>query len=488
MFTYLPTQDGPCHLENAFMLSHYSDADRTYQRYYEINSDPVPNWFSHLVLASLMTFVPPLIAEKILITVYIILFVCAIYYLLNAVDSSKTFYVLLAFPFIYNYPFHMGFYNFSISVPLLFIVIGYWWKRREILHWRTFLGLNLLLIFLYFCHIISLVIALMAIFILATLQHRLKFYKVLYLAFALIPSYLLPAHFIYSRGTEYSYFWPFDRLWYHFISIGSLTSYSRNEYYLGKMIAILFALLALYTLLPHLNMFTSRNKLDNKDKKPSVQFKADDGFFIVLIFCIALYFFMPNKMSEGAYLTARLNLYPFLMTLPWLNSDFRKPVIKYAIGVIFIALTLIHLAYTVYYYKVLNDGLNEYTSGIPFVKKNETILPLSFDHRGSSLRIGTYRHAVGYYCMEAGTIELYNYQGNKGYFPLNYKAEMNPFTIIENLEKIDPSNTNLLKYPELIDYILIWGQKEEAPVLKLVKQNYRLIHQNRRSRLYKRRE
>ena len=447
----------------------------------------MPNWFSHLVLASLMTFVPPLIAEKILITAYIILFVCAIYYLLNAVDSRKTFYVLLAFPFIYNYPFHMGFYNFSFSVPLLFIVIGYWWKRREILHWRTFLGLNLLLIFLYFCHIISLVIALMAIFILAILHHRLKFYKIFYLALALTPSYLLPIYYIYSRGTEYSDFWPFNRLWYHFISIGSLTSYSPNESYLGKALAILFALLALYTLLSHLRISTPLNKLGLKRRIPSVQLKAHDSFFIVMLCCIALYFSAPHKMSEGDLIILRLNLYIFLMALPWLNPDFKRPVIKYAIGSIIVALTLIHLAYTGYYYKVLNDGLREYTSGIPFVKKNETILPLGFDDRGSTFRIGLYRNAVGYYCTEAGAIGLFNYEGDVGYFPLNYKTEMNPFTIIENLEK-DPGNTNPFNYPEPIDYILMWGLKYEGSVLKLVEENYRLIHQNKRLRLYKRRE
>ena len=175
------------------------------------------------------------------------------------------------------------------------------------------------------------------------------------------------------------------------------------------------------------------------------------------------------------------------MALPWLNSDFKRPFIKYAIGSIIVALTLIHLVFTGYYYKVLNDGLREYTSGIPFVKKNETILPLSFDHKGSSFRVKPYWHAIGYYCTEAGAIELFNYEGDVGHFPLTYKAEMNPFTIIENLLE-DPGNANPLNYPEPIDYILMWGLKYEGTVLNLVEENYRLIHQNRRLRLYKRRE
>lgn len=514
------------------MFLHYSDAGRTYKNYYDINSDPVPNWTSHIVMASLMTFLPPLIAEKLLTTGYVILFVCAIYYLLNAVDRRKTFYVLLGFPFIYNYLFHMGFYNFAISVPLIFIVIGYWWKRRDKFNWRMIVGLNLLLTLLYFCHLVSWVIGLMAIFILAILPRWLKihrtfysvltnfakisrpsysfkgaleflslitsaesqklkkmaevcyrhifgdFVKVLYLVLALIPSYLLPLYYVRSRGTARSGVWQLNQLWDYFISIGSLTSYSPNEDYIGKALAILFALLVLYTLL--------WNKLDLKHRHLNLQLKAHDSFFIVTLFCIVLYFRAPDGMSGGGFITTRLNLYPFLMILPWLSIDLKKPV-KYAVGGIIVVLTLSHLAYTTYYYKLLNDGLAEYTSGIPFVRKNETILPLSFDHFGKSSRIGLYLHASGYYCAATGAIELDNYEGNTGYFPMTYKKEMNPFLIVGNIEG-DPGNTNPTKYPEPIDNILLWSLKTEVPVLKLVKQNYRLVHQKGRLRLYKRRE
>ncbi|HEX29740.1 TPA: hypothetical protein ENG04_06630, partial [Candidatus Poribacteria bacterium] len=114
-FRYFPSQDGPCHLENSYMLLHYFDDDKTYSRYYKLNLRPVPNWLSHPLLALMMLFLPPLISEKILLTAYVILFVLSILYFLRSVGEDKLFLSLFAFPFIYNYLLHMGFYNFSFS-------------------------------------------------------------------------------------------------------------------------------------------------------------------------------------------------------------------------------------------------------------------------------------------------------------------------------------------------------------------------------------
>jgi hypothetical protein len=64
LFTYFPSQDGPSHIENAYTLLHYFDHEASYNHYYYLNLDFVPNWLSHIELAFLMLFVSPLTAEK----------------------------------------------------------------------------------------------------------------------------------------------------------------------------------------------------------------------------------------------------------------------------------------------------------------------------------------------------------------------------------------------------------------------------------------
>ncbi|MBM3240816.1 hypothetical protein FJZ31_31425 [Candidatus Poribacteria bacterium] len=188
-------------------------------------------------------------------------------------------------------------------------------------------------------------------------------------------------------------------------------------------------------------------------------------------------------MSGGGFITTRLNLYPFIIILPWLSSRFWRPV-KYFVGAVAVALILIHLGFTTYYYKILNDGLDEYNSGIPFVGKNETILPISFNHGGESARIGLYLHAAGYYCAAKGAIELDNYEAGTGYFPLKYKLSMNPFNTIGEIES-GTGDIHPEAYPEPMDYILLWCPIETFPALEWIQKNYKLIHSQKRLRLYK---
>jgi len=459
------------------MLLHYFDKDRTYNHFYDLNDDPVPNWFSHLIMAFLMLFLPPLIAEKMLLTIYIVLFVASILYFLKSVGKEKMFFSLLAFPFIYNYLLHMGFYNFAFSFPLMFLTIGYWWKRRDRwLDWKLLVGLNLLLILLYFCHMVSQLLAIIAILLLALLHHRAKIYKTLALAVALIPSYLLPFYYVHTRGSQSSGSWASSDLWNYFAKIGSLTSYDVNEYSVGKALAILFAALILYTIV--------WEKIGVADKRLRLTITLKDSFFLLAIVFFLFYFYMPDGMSGGGFITTRLNLYPFIIILPWLSARFWKPV-KYFFGTVAIVLILIHLGFTTYYYKILNDGLDEYTSAIPLVGKNETILPISFNHGGGeSARIGLYLHAAGYYCAAKGAIELDNYEAGTGYFPLKYKPQMNPFSTVGGIESAT-GDIHPEAYPEPIDYILLWSPREEFPALEWIQKNYKLIHSQKRLKFYK---
>ncbi|HID56422.1 TPA: hypothetical protein EYP37_07820 [Candidatus Poribacteria bacterium] len=474
-FRYFPSQDGPCHLENSYMLLHYFDKDKTYSRYYELNLKPFPNWFSHLTLAFMMLLLPPIISEKILLTAYVILFVLSILYFLRSVDEEKLLLSLFAFPFIYNYLLHMGFYNFSFSFPLTFLTIGYWWRRRERWNeWRVMVGLNLLLIFLYFCHILSQLLAVGSILLLAALYNRVRVQRTAVLAVSLLPSYLLPIYFVRTYTLRHGGRWAMGDLLSYFSKIGSLTSFDLRGYHLGRAVAILFALLLLYTL------FWEKLRL----KGGRFRFDMKDCFFLLAVIFFGLYLYMPDGISGGGFVTTRLNLYPFIVILPWLSVRFVRPV-KYVIGGVLILVSLVHLGFTSYYYFVLNRGLEEYTSGIPYVGANETILPLSFDHYGRSARIGLYLHAAGYYCAEKGAIELDNYEGATGYFPLSYRSSMNPFKLIGNIEG-DPGNVHPEKYPEPIDYILLWSPKDQFPALKWIERNYRLIHSRGRLRLYRR--
>src|SRR3978361_1001163 len=73
---YLPTTDGPCHTYNAWILRQHANVREypLFNQYYEIDFRPHPNWTDHAVMALLMFVVPPLTAEKLLVSGYMLLF------------------------------------------------------------------------------------------------------------------------------------------------------------------------------------------------------------------------------------------------------------------------------------------------------------------------------------------------------------------------------------------------------------------------------
>ena len=70
----------------------------------------------------LMYIVPPLVAEKILLSLIIVLFPLSLFYFLDATHKGNNLYGFLGFLFSYHYLLHMGFYSFPISVPVFFRV------------------------------------------------------------------------------------------------------------------------------------------------------------------------------------------------------------------------------------------------------------------------------------------------------------------------------------------------------------------------------
>ena len=113
VFKYLPTQDGPAHVYNSYVLSVFHEEESTRLReYYKLNLTLFPNWIAHICMALLMKVFPPLIAEKILLSAIIGLFPLSLFYLLGAVHEGKNLYGFLGFLFSDHYLLHMGFYSF----------------------------------------------------------------------------------------------------------------------------------------------------------------------------------------------------------------------------------------------------------------------------------------------------------------------------------------------------------------------------------------
>jgi len=473
---YFPSTDGPSHMANANILLHYIRSDHgLLHQYYQLNNNLDPNWAGHIVLAGIGFLLPMLIAEKILLSGYIILFPLSVLYAVKSIQHEGEACAFLAFPLIYNYPLHMGFYNFSYSLVLFFFVIGYWMRYKESLSRKRIAILAILLLLLYFCHIVSLVMAGVGIGIMLTLWvflevrgragHgkaemptflRLLRSHVLPVAYAFLPTVLLAGSFILRRGlggsTRVATSWTASKKLLHLLSLSSLVSYRNIEIIPSTGFAVLFGIVAGTILYQRI----ARRSL-----------KSWDILLVVSLAYALIYFVSPNEMSGGSYLSPRLMLFPFFGLILWFGAQSTKIIPKRAVVGAAVGIGFVFLALNSVKYSEIDSYLNEFVSGESHIEPEATLLPLIFSKEGRgpdgkplSLRISPFLHASGLIVAKNPVVDLDNYEAAKGYFPIVYRNEINPFVHIGHIEA-DPPRVDFLNYPERtggrVDYVLLWG-------------------------------
>ena len=143
----------------ALVLKEYAKHENYKMRdAWQLNITIFPNWLSHIMLMVLLYVFPPVIAEKVFLSIAIGMIPFAFFYFLNAVHKDregKFVYAWLGFPFAYNYLLYMGFYNFTLSISFFFFSFGLWWKHKDDMQVKHLAWLYVLLLLTYLSHIAS---------------------------------------------------------------------------------------------------------------------------------------------------------------------------------------------------------------------------------------------------------------------------------------------------------------------------------------------
>ena len=353
-----------------------------------------------------MFAVPPLAAEKLLVSGYALTLLAGVWYLTGAVrPGGSRWLAFLAFPFVFNFLFQFGFYNFSLSLALFPFVLGFWWRYRERPAVpRYVVGINLLLWLCYFSHILSFGLALLAIAILwlATLR-RDNWRRHLRHVAVLAPQGFLPVwYFSMEGGSTTPSFWPFGRLLRFFVQLGALPSFGPPQELLSELLALAFLVLLLLTL--------RREGL----RRPQ---GSERAFLLLAAVFTLLYFVSPDGMSGGTMLKNRLCLYPYLILIPWLAPGFgprgrrarrrragrRRPAQPWLRG------PLVPAAER-------RDGRRTSPGSIA-VEPDTRILPLLFTHQAHGAEVDVLNHAMSYKRPRAGAGRLGQLRGGLDVLP-----------------------------------------------------------------------
>lgn len=512
-FQYFPSQDGPDYLQNANIIRSYGDPGfQLVREYYLVNKSLTPNWALHAILAALMTVSPALIAEKILLSGYVILLPLSVRYALVTIEPQSRFLVMLILPFVYNSLFHHGFYGFSYSLALFFFVVGYWLKHRDAFDRSKAAKLSILILLLYFSHPTSFVASAVAVFFLLgwtvvfnamhyerragyDFRSALRGIRITALATvcAFIPALVMIIIFLFQQGTERLPPWPFKML-LTFLPYMSLISFSATEAQLAVAFFCFFALMIVGVTFVRL-----------RGRRLSY---SDAGFALGVIYLL-MYFTSPKALSGGGLIEQRLVLFPFFAFILWFAGQSFSRVAKLGTQLIAVAITAALLVSYWTKYAELNDYLAEYLSGMQMIEPNKTLLPLCISHRqlpdGETLSVAVspFVHAAGYMAAQKQIVVLDNHEADTTYFPVLYRPERNPNHHIgralnsntpyySSTLEAQPPEVDILTYAQRtggrVDYVLVWAggktlarsDRKVASIYQQLKEGYALIYESPR--------
>jgi hypothetical protein len=132
-----PSQDGPIHLYYLDILRGLLSHSGPYSQYFEIKSYLTPYSLEYYSLLGLECVFSPLVSEKILICIYVLVFVSGFRYLVGSVSARPGPWVLAGALFCINFYLYMGFLNYAFGTAVLLWLAGYWLRWMNALTtWR----------------------------------------------------------------------------------------------------------------------------------------------------------------------------------------------------------------------------------------------------------------------------------------------------------------------------------------------------------------
>ncbi len=460
---YFLTSDGPSHLYNAQVLLDLISGNSTefYSQFYEFNSELEPNWFSHAVLIVLLKIFPAFLAEKILLSFFVLGFAFGIRKLLLTLNPKAEWLALFGLALVYHKTLMMGFYNCSFSFVIFFYFFAYWLKNRGDDSFKKWLIISVYLILLFFTHPMGLMLAIIcpsAILSVDIFTKKKRAKNLIKFVLSALPSLLLLLLFL-SRAKEKTL--PLEEtsktLYHKLIEADFIYLLNHQERWIAAVISGLFGIALICGII-------SRIKVK--------RIHMIDAILLIIVFAIITYFISPAALAGGGFFTERFQFIIFLMFLFWLTSSEISRVTKSILGsLIFVLGSTLVISRIPYHYQA-SLAVEEYVSVAEYIEDESVVLPISFNHKG--LKKNSEQHLVNHFWMfvHAGEylgtkkriVTLTNYEANTGYFPLTYVKERNPFKIIGSVEKHMPTpkiNGYYEATNQHVDYVVIWCLSEE---------------------------
>jgi hypothetical protein len=169
------TQDGPAHVDAAWVLLHHGDpgaVGAVLREHYRIDLSPVPNMLTTFLLVALLPVLGPDVGERVMVGALVVALVSALAYALRGVDRRAGWLAVAALPFAGSHLMAFGFYNFGWGVVGSLLILGLSLRRRTGWSVRSAVVLTLLLLVTWTAHLLPFLVAEGSLLVLALFRAR----------------------------------------------------------------------------------------------------------------------------------------------------------------------------------------------------------------------------------------------------------------------------------------------------------------------------
>ena len=452
-FEVFPTQDGPSHIMNAYILSHYDE----FKNFFELNNLLlVPNLIYYGFMFLMTKIFHPFLADKIFLTIYILLMVFSFEFLISTINKNNDFLSLFIFPFIFNYNFAKGFYNFIFSVPILFLLIAFYLRNYNKLI------LLIMSILLYFSHPTSFLIFFIFVLIYNLLYIKEKKFKVIYDLIFLGPVVFLLVLFLNENKGEIIYF----QKSFEF-NIESIIIFNDS---FEKIISSFLFFIISYLFLWTIYKLIKEKKID----------KITINFLIILFICFYMAFFGPEGSFGGGHATSRFNLFTFIFTIIILSFGYYEKFSKNFLSAILILVSFASWYISFNKFLELKPYLEEFMFARFYLKPKTYHIRAIFSQFYDNYRFMPFRHLSCVFLITNESLNLFNYEATTKLFPIKFKNYYNPFNYMDYQAEFKPKYIKLENYPLNINYIIVWDMENRSKnfINKIQKLGYKIKYKS----------
>lgn len=443
---YFLTVDGPGHVSNAWIINNlWRGHDAAfYQQYFRLHYSADPNWLTSFLLATLMYAVSGLVAEKLLLSLYLIVYITGFYRLLRRLAPGGGLWYLVVFIFPFTVTFSFGFYNFSFGIALWFWLVHEWLSYLDAPSVRRGITVALFGLLTYFTHLLPFTFAVAAcgsLILSYALAHegsaaqRLRYFgmSVLRLMVLLLPAVCFSVLFLGERSTHgsNSLIVPFSMVRLkHLIQFFTLVNLTHQEQR--------YALIAGVVLLVLLAMGVACRLRSRKG------FQQYDGFYLTVAIAAFVYlFFSESVFGQLMLISIRALPFVFIAIVCAVSYSIGNAVVRNVAGVIIFACFGMLSIYRIACRAVVSRTVAEVLSVGDSIRPYATVLPLVVSKNGRDAqgriiadRFPVFQHVGQYLSLQKPLVVMDNFEAGYGYFPLLWLPAANPYDV-EVLNKKD---------------------------------------------------